>query len=216
MESQPFRACFCSACFWCLAARFSLTLRPGFFDSADGRDFSAMAPAYDSEGAVAATDARPGATFRRMPTPPADLPTSRDLRGRREAVVREHMASENESRFDDTLATFTHPRYELIGTGQVYDGDRRGEGVLRPLPVGVPRPAQRGARHPQRAGHRRRRVRPPRHPPRLAHGRGAHGQVVPVPDGGAVRIRDAMARASCASASTSTPRPSTASCAPSD
>ena len=32
------------------------------------------------------------------------------------------MASENESRFDDTLATFTHPRYELVGTGQVYDG----------------------------------------------------------------------------------------------
>jgi len=45
-----------------------------------------------------------------------------DLRTRREAVVREHMASENESRFDDTLATFAHPRYELIGTGQVYDG----------------------------------------------------------------------------------------------
>src|ERR1700685_2964510 len=44
------------------------------------------------------------------------------LRSRREAVVREHMASENEHRFDDTLATFTHPRYELIGTGQVYDG----------------------------------------------------------------------------------------------
>jgi predicted ester cyclase len=36
--------------------------------------------------------------------------------------VREHMASENEGRFGDTLATFTHPRYELIGTGQVYDG----------------------------------------------------------------------------------------------
>jgi len=32
------------------------------------------------------------------------------------------MASENDLRFDDTLATFTHPRYELIGTGQVYDG----------------------------------------------------------------------------------------------
>jgi len=45
-----------------------------------------------------------------------------DLRTRREAVVREHMASENESRFDDTLATFAHPRYELIGTAQVYDG----------------------------------------------------------------------------------------------
>jgi predicted ester cyclase len=45
-----------------------------------------------------------------------------DLSSRREAVVREHMASENESRFEDTLATFTHPRYELVGTGQVYDG----------------------------------------------------------------------------------------------
>jgi predicted ester cyclase len=45
-----------------------------------------------------------------------------DWRQRQEAVVREHMASENESRFDDTLATFAHPRYELIGTGQVYDG----------------------------------------------------------------------------------------------
>lgn len=36
--------------------------------------------------------------------------------------MREHMASENQGRFDDTLASFTHPRYELIGTGQVYDG----------------------------------------------------------------------------------------------
>jgi hypothetical protein len=56
-----------------------------------------------------------------MPTAPPDRPGP-DLGRRREAVVREHMASENESRFDDTLATFTHPRYELIGTGQVYDG----------------------------------------------------------------------------------------------
>jgi steroid delta-isomerase-like uncharacterized protein len=48
------------------------------------------------------------------------VPTS--LTQRQEAVVREHMASENELRFDDTLATFAHPRYELIGTGQVYDG----------------------------------------------------------------------------------------------
>jgi len=40
----------------------------------------------------------------------------------REAVVRAHMASENDHRFDDTLGTFTHARYELVGTGQVYDG----------------------------------------------------------------------------------------------
>lgn len=32
------------------------------------------------------------------------------------------MASENEHRFDDTLATFSHPRYELIATGRVIDG----------------------------------------------------------------------------------------------
>ncbi len=44
------------------------------------------------------------------------------LRERRLALVREHMQSENELRFDDTLATFDHPRYELIATGEVFDG----------------------------------------------------------------------------------------------
>jgi steroid delta-isomerase-like uncharacterized protein len=32
------------------------------------------------------------------------------------------MASENEHRFDDTLQTFEHPRYELMATGEVFDG----------------------------------------------------------------------------------------------
>jgi steroid delta-isomerase-like uncharacterized protein len=45
-----------------------------------------------------------------------------DLEQRRLELVREHMLSENEYRFDDTLATFDHPRYEIIGTGDVYDG----------------------------------------------------------------------------------------------
>ena len=45
-----------------------------------------------------------------------------ELRNRRDAVIREHMASENRLDFDATIATFTHPRYELIGTGQVFDG----------------------------------------------------------------------------------------------
>ncbi|MGQ0803465.1 MAG: ester cyclase [Actinomycetota bacterium] len=44
------------------------------------------------------------------------------LRDTREAVVREHMESENRHDFDATLATFSHPRYEIIPTGQVYDG----------------------------------------------------------------------------------------------
>ena len=45
-----------------------------------------------------------------------------DLRSRRDAVIREHMDSENRLDFEATLATFGHPRYELIGTGQVFDG----------------------------------------------------------------------------------------------
>src|SRR3954452_1658849 len=44
------------------------------------------------------------------------------LRDRREELVREHMESENEHRFDDTLATFDHARYEIVPTGDVYDG----------------------------------------------------------------------------------------------
>ena len=45
-----------------------------------------------------------------------------DLRERREAIVREHMESENRHEFDVTMATFDHPRYEIVPTGDVYDG----------------------------------------------------------------------------------------------
>jgi steroid delta-isomerase-like uncharacterized protein len=45
------------------------------------------------------------------------------LRERREAVVREHMESENHHDFDTTIGTFAHPRYELVATGEVYDGE---------------------------------------------------------------------------------------------
>jgi steroid delta-isomerase-like uncharacterized protein len=45
-----------------------------------------------------------------------------DLQARRLEVVREHMASENEHRFEDALETFDHPRYEIIATGEVFDG----------------------------------------------------------------------------------------------
>jgi steroid delta-isomerase-like uncharacterized protein len=44
------------------------------------------------------------------------------VRERREAIVVEHMESENRQEFDVTLETFDHPRYELIGTGDVHDG----------------------------------------------------------------------------------------------
>jgi steroid delta-isomerase-like uncharacterized protein len=45
------------------------------------------------------------------------------LRQRREAIVREHMESENRHDFDTTIETFSHPRYELVPTGDVFDGE---------------------------------------------------------------------------------------------
>ncbi len=46
-----------------------------------------------------------------------------ELRARRLAVVEEHFTTEVEQAFDQTLATFAgHPRYEIMATGQVFDG----------------------------------------------------------------------------------------------
>ena len=39
------------------------------------------------------------------------------------SIVREHMDSENRHEFDVTMATFGHPRYEIVPTGDVYDGE---------------------------------------------------------------------------------------------
>ena len=45
------------------------------------------------------------------------------VRESRERIVREHMESENRHAFDVTLATFHHPRYEIVPTGDVFDGE---------------------------------------------------------------------------------------------
>lgn len=48
---------------------------------------------------------------------------SDDLRARREETVRRHMQAENDHDWPAAVATFAgHPRYELIGTGRVFDG----------------------------------------------------------------------------------------------
>lgn len=47
-----------------------------------------------------------------------------ELRERREALVREHMESENVHDYDTTIDTFGHPRYEIIPTGDVFDGEQ--------------------------------------------------------------------------------------------
>jgi steroid delta-isomerase-like uncharacterized protein len=56
-------------------------------------------------------------------TAPKRSGASEELRRKREATVREHMESENRHEFDITMGTFHHPRYEIIATGDVYDGE---------------------------------------------------------------------------------------------
>jgi steroid delta-isomerase-like uncharacterized protein len=51
------------------------------------------------------------------------MPPSAALRESREAIVREHMESENRHEFDVTMGTFHHPRYEIVPTGDVFDGE---------------------------------------------------------------------------------------------
>jgi steroid delta-isomerase-like uncharacterized protein len=45
-----------------------------------------------------------------------------ELAERRVQVVHDHMESENRLAFDETIATFAHPHYELVATGTTYDG----------------------------------------------------------------------------------------------
>ena len=50
--------------------------------------------------------------------------TGDEIRQRRLEVIEEHFRSEVDKQFDRTLATFGgHPHYEIMATGQVYDGD---------------------------------------------------------------------------------------------
>ena len=51
------------------------------------------------------------------------MPPTKAMRQKREALVIEHMESENRHEFDVTMETFEHPRYELIATGDVFDGE---------------------------------------------------------------------------------------------
>lgn len=54
---------------------------------------------------------------------------SDDLRARRLAVIKEHFDTEAAQDFDATLATFNgHPHYEIMPTGEVYDGDEQVRG----------------------------------------------------------------------------------------
>jgi steroid delta-isomerase-like uncharacterized protein len=63
---------------------------------------------------------------------------SDELRARREAIVREHMASENVHDFATTMATFDHPRYEIVATGDIYDGEAAVDAYFRETRAAFP------------------------------------------------------------------------------
>ena len=46
-----------------------------------------------------------------------------DLASRRVETVKRHMALEITHEWDEVIATFDHPRYEMYGSGQVFDGE---------------------------------------------------------------------------------------------
>src|SRR3954467_1534891 len=50
------------------------------------------------------------------------MAVSEELRRKREELVIEHMEMENRHEYEATIETFDHPRYELGGTADVYDG----------------------------------------------------------------------------------------------
>lgn len=64
---------------------------------------------------------------------------SDDLRQRRLEIIEEHFRSEVSQEFDLTLATFNrHPHYEIMATGQVFDGDDEVMGYYRTTRTAFP------------------------------------------------------------------------------
>src|SRR3954453_7102025 len=64
---------------------------------------------------------------------------SDDLRQRRLEIIEEHFRSEVAHEFDLTLGTFHgHPHYEIMATGQVFDGDDEVMGYYRTTRTAFP------------------------------------------------------------------------------
>jgi steroid delta-isomerase-like uncharacterized protein len=69
------------------------------------------------------------------------------LRDKRLALIKEHMQTEVTHDFDKTLATFNgHPRYEIMPTGQVFDGDDEVMGYYRTTRTAFPDQRHENAR----------------------------------------------------------------------
>ena len=46
-----------------------------------------------------------------------------DLQAHREQLLLRHVQAENDNDVDAVIATFAHPRYELVPTAEIFDGD---------------------------------------------------------------------------------------------
>lgn len=61
-----------------------------------------------------------------------------EIRRRREERVRRHMEAENVHEFDDVIGTFAHPRYELIATDRIHDGEAEVRAYFRDTRTAFP------------------------------------------------------------------------------
>jgi steroid delta-isomerase-like uncharacterized protein len=59
------------------------------------------------------------------------------LRERREAIVNEHVAAENRHDIEATIATFHHPRYEMMPLGEASDGAAAVQELLQEMMDGI-------------------------------------------------------------------------------
>lgn len=59
----------------------------------------------------------------------ASLPRA-ELAAEREALINAHVAAENAHDLDAVMATFAHPRYEIVPTGVVHDGAEAVQAML--------------------------------------------------------------------------------------
>jgi steroid delta-isomerase-like uncharacterized protein len=83
----------------------------------------------------------------RPPEESDDLMLAEALRDKRLALIKEHMQTEVTHDFDKTLATFNgHPRYEIVPTGQVFDGDDEVMGYYRTTRTAFPDQRHENAR----------------------------------------------------------------------
>ena len=65
-------------------------------------------------------------------------PASASLRQLREAPVLEHMEAENAHDFDRCIAAFSHPRYEIVATGEIWEGHSGVNSLLHENKKGFP------------------------------------------------------------------------------